>query len=121
MSALVREGMFTAELWISFSSLVRSYTAVASLNLKLPVNVVADELNLTASAGAARLCFQFDPASGAGNWLLRGGREEMSGRFELLPEGRMALEGKLLDLDHAAIDFAAALMQAAANPAGTGL
>ena len=123
MSVPVEESMLATELWVSFGSLVRSYAAAASLNLGEPAEVAIDGNQIEAAAGAAVLSIQYDPGSRRGSWLLRaaGSGQESSGEFELLPDGRVSLDGRTIDLDHAAIDFAAALMQAAARPAGSGL
>ena len=110
--------MIEAELWVSFASLLRSYVAAASLNLAAEVTVDADEGSIRIATGEAALAMQVDPRSGAGYWQLTGSATAMQGRFILLHDGRVALDGKMLDLDHAAIDFAAALMQAASASAG---
>jgi hypothetical protein len=110
--------MIEAELWISFASLLRSYVAAASLNSAAEVKVDADEGSIRIATGGATLAMQLDPQSGAGYWELRGCSPALQGRFILLHDGRIALDGKMLDLDHAAIDFAAALMQAASMSAG---
>lgn len=109
--------MLSVELWISFTSLLRGYVAAASLNFDASAEVVATENSISISAGRTRLEMQYQPATGAGNWSLRGSSQAMQGRFALLPDGRIELDGSTLDLDHAAIDFAAALTQAAAQSA----
>jgi hypothetical protein len=123
VSVPVQESMLATELWVSFGSLLRSYTAAASLNLAKPAEVAIEGNRIEAVAGAAVLSIQYDPERRTGQWVLRAGTSceepENSGAFELLPEGAILLEGRTIDLDHAAIDFAAALMLAAAKPAGT--
>ena len=109
--------MLSIELWISFTSLLRGYVAAANLNFGASSEVIATENSIAVSAGKARLEMQYQPATGAGNWGLRGSGRKTQGRFALLPDGRIELDGNTLDLDHAAIDFAAALMQAAAPSA----
>lgn len=108
--------MPATELWISFTSLLRSYAAAAGLNTAEPAKIVATADTMIATAGSARLEMQYDATHWAGNWSLRSADQpESQGQFTLLPEGRIELDGTTLDLDHAAIDFAAALMQAAAT------
>ena len=109
--------MIEAELWVSFASLLRSYVAAASLNSAAEVIVNSTESSIRISTGDASLAMQVDPQSGAGYWQLAGSLD-LQGRFILLHDGRIALDGKMLELDHAAIDFAAALMQAASTSAG---
>ena len=109
--------MLSIELWISFTSLLRAYVAAAGLHGGESAEVAATENSISITAGHARLAMQYEPATGAGNWVLHGTIPQMRGRFELLPDGRIELDGTTLDLDHAAIDFAAALMQAAAQSA----
>ncbi len=104
--------MLTTELWISFTSLLRSYVAAAGLDSGSPADVRETGDSIAVALGGARLEMRYEPASGEGNWRLRGSAEEVQGRFALLPEGRFSLDGTVLDLDHAAIDFAAALKQA---------
>lgn len=105
--------MIEAELWVSFASVLRSYVAAASLNADAAFAVDSSESSISITAGGAVLAVKVDPQSGAGYWQLTGSATTMQGRFILLHDGRIALDGKMLDLDHAAIDFAAALIQAA--------
>lgn len=105
--------MIEAELWVSFASVLRSYVAAASLNSAATFTVDSSENSIRIATGEAVLALQVDPQTGAGYWQLAGSATAMEGRFILLHDGRIALDGKMLDLDHAAIDFAAALMQAA--------
>lgn len=105
--------MIEAELWVSFASVLRSYVAAASLHSAAAFTVDSTENSISIAAGGAVLAFQVDPQEGAGYWRLSGPATAMQGQFILLHDGRIALDGKMLELDHAAIDFAAALMQAA--------
>ena len=105
--------MIEAELWVSFASVLRSYVAAASLNSAAAFTVDSSENSISIATGEALLALRVDPRTGAGDWQLTGYATEMQGRFILLHDGRIALDGNMLDLDHAAIDFAAALMQAA--------
>ena len=110
--------MLESELWVSFVSLLRSYTAAAQLSSGDTVQFEETENSITAASGHARFDMQCDLRTGAGNWQLRSDHEgKMQGRFQLLHDGRIALDDKTLDLDHAAIDFAAALQAAASRQA----
>jgi hypothetical protein len=107
-----------AELWLSFGSVVRAYAAAAPVTVGPAPDVESTGETIRVTAGAARLEFCRDPKTGAGNWQLTSGEARVAqGRFQLLSEGRIDIEGKALDLDHAAIDLVALAMNAAANPA----
>lgn len=100
----IGETMLYAELWRSFASVVQAYAALAGGT----VEVTAAEQEMILSAGPARLKLRLDLPSGAGNWQLRSGEDVTGqGRLEMLPEGRIAVDGKAIDLDHAAIDLVA--------------
>ena len=59
-----------------------------------------------------------DPYDSIGSWSLSSGMgQQTRGRLALLPEGRIDIDGTVLDLDHAAIDLVASLMNAAAGSA----
>jgi hypothetical protein len=104
-----------AELWLSFGSLLRAYAALHA-DPAPQVETTADTIRVI--AGDAQLEMRCDPETGAGNWSLTCGATTLTqGRLKLLPEGRIDLDGKTLDLDHAAIDLVASVMNAAANPA----
>jgi hypothetical protein len=117
MSAVAEETMLSAELWLSFSSLVRAYAAAASVNAGPAAEVEVAVETLRVTVGAACLEMRCSPETGAGNWTISRGEAVLTqGRLELLPEGRIALDGKTLDLDHAAIDLVASVVNAATNP-----
>ncbi|MGC2637726.1 MAG: hypothetical protein WA294_11150 [Acidobacteriaceae bacterium] len=119
MSAAAAEPMLEKELWVSFVSLLRGYVAAASLHSGESAEVEEAENSVAIRAGDASFEIRVNPQNGAGNWQLRNSHEgKMQGRFQLLAEGRIALDAKTLDLDHAAIDFAGALMAAAARREG---
>ena len=118
MSATLADPMIEQELWVSFVSLMRGYAAAASLNSREAVEVELHEHSITLGIGHASFDMQVNPLTGAGNWQLRSSHEgKTQGRFQLLPDGRIALDAKTLDLDHAAIDFVGALVAAAARKA----
>jgi hypothetical protein len=114
VSAVAEERVLFAELWLSFGSLVRAYAAAASVNAGPGPEVEAAGNTIRVTAGAARLEVRCDPETGAGNWRLNCGAQ---GLLQILHEGRVALDGETLDLDHAAIDLIALVMNAATNPA----
>lgn len=114
MSAVAEETMLSAELWLSFGSVVRAYAAAASVDVRPAAQVEAAGDTIRVTAGSARLEMKCDLETGAGNWTLnRGDAVLAQGRFETLPEGRIHIDGKTLDLDHAAIDLVAFVMNAA--------
>jgi len=118
MSAAAEETMLSAELWLSFASLVRAYAAVASANAGPTPKVTVTGETIRVAAGSARLEMRCDPKTGAGNWTMSRGEALLTqGRLDLLPEGSIALDGKPLDLDHAAIDLVASVVNAAASSA----
>lgn len=105
--------MLLTELWLSFASVMRSYAAAGSPT----AGVAVMEDSIVVISGAAQLAMYVDPRSGAGNWQLqREGATTVKGTFALLPEGRIEVEGRALDLDHAAIDFVALVKQAGNEP-----
>lgn len=110
MSAPVADAIL-AELWVSFVSMLRSYAGAAALNGGAGPEVEAAEFAVVVTAGGARLTMDVDAAGGQGKWSLAASQ----GSFVLLPEGRIAVDGKTLDLDHAALDFLALLTEAAAG------
>jgi hypothetical protein len=114
----IEDRMLFAELWLSFGSLVRAYAAAASANGGPSAEIESAGNTIRVTAGSARLEVICDPETGAGHWQLISGETAMTqGRLELLHEGCIALGGKTLDLDHAAIDLIAVAMNAATNPA----
>lgn len=103
-----------SELWLSFAGLVRAYAASAALNANVLVEVVATEDAVAVMAGQARLALRINAAAGSGEWELRtASTTSAHGRFALLPEGRIELDGAETELDHAAIDLVALTMRAA--------
>jgi hypothetical protein len=107
--------MIETELWVSFVSLLRSYFAVGALDGKTTAHIEASATSIVLTANAARLELGCDPQTGEGNWLLQNSASQSHGRFTLLPDGRLTLDDKTLELDHAAIDLVAALMKASTS------
>jgi hypothetical protein len=116
MSVPVAQPMLETELWISFVSLLRSYAAAVTLDGKSSVHVETSETSIILTANAARLEMHCDPQTGEGNWLLQNSAPASQGRFALLPDGRLNLDGNTVELDHAAIDLVAALLKVGTNP-----
>jgi hypothetical protein len=109
----IEETMLSAELWLSFGSVVRAYAAASSVDAALAPEVVMTAELITVTSGALRLDMRVDSQTGAGNWqLLRDETVKVRGQFALLPEGRIDIDGKTLDLDHAAIDLVAFVVSA---------
>ena len=106
MTALAADPMIETELWASFVSLLRSYAAAANLNLREPVRVEEAGDRVVVVAGTTRLTMRFD--AGKVSWEKTGGE---AGSFEFLPEGKIAVGGQVLDLDHVAIEFIDSLVK----------
>ncbi len=100
------ETTLETELWLSFVSLLRSYAAAANLNLREPAVVEEAGDHVIIAAGTTRLVMRF--AAGEVSWE-RIGTEAAVGSFEFLPEGTIAIHGKVQDLDHVAIEFIASV------------
>jgi hypothetical protein len=112
-AATAEDAMLLTELWLSFASVMRSYAAVGDS----AAEIASTQDSIIAISGAAQLAMYVDPQSGAGNWhIQRDGVTTAQGAFVLLPEGRIELDGRPLDLDHAAIDFVALVKQAGNEP-----
>jgi hypothetical protein len=108
----------STELWISFASLLCSYTAARSLNDEESADVAQKGDSIRIVAGNAAMELTRDPHDSIGSWSLSSGMgQQTRGRLALLPEGRIDIDGTVLDLDHAAIDLVASLMNAAAGSA----
>jgi hypothetical protein len=122
MSVLMAEAdtQLAAELWLSFRTVLRSYAAAANLRSEEITRVEWSESDFILVSASARLELKFELASGRGSWHLHTGNEETAhGQFNLLPEGALELDGKVLDLDHAAIDFVGLVTQSS-NPGSAG-
>jgi hypothetical protein len=118
MSILMEESetVLAGELWLSFRSVLRSYVAAANLRSEEAARVEWSEKDVTLTGANASLNLRLDLASGRGSWHLHAaGIETAHGKFELLPEGTLELDGKVQDLDHAAIDFVHRLTQASSS------
>jgi hypothetical protein len=104
--------MIETELWVSFVSMLRSYAAAASLHAG-EVSVTSREDAVELAAGSSELLMRFNPESRIVTWSQRAGeRETATGTFEILMDGRISIGGTARDLDHAAIDFVAAITAA---------
>lgn len=117
-AATTEDTMIFAELWLSFGSLVRAYAAAASVHAGHAADVVVTEQTVSIAAGPARLDMACNSETGVGAWQLTSFETALrQGRLQLLPEGRIALDSKTLELDHAAIDLVASVMRAAKHSA----
>jgi len=108
MSVLMveKETVLAGELWLSFRSVLRSYAAAASLHSEEAARVAWTESAITLTGTKASLELKLDLASGRGSWHLHVVSDETAhGSFDLLPEGAIDIDGRVKDLDHAAIDF----------------
>lgn len=101
-----------AELWISFTSLVRSYVAAHDLAIPIAshaqVEVGARRLRLR--AGRKTLELEFDPARGSGSWAVYENDLDLErGGFEMDENSRVALSDRAgkLELEVAAEAFTA--------------
>jgi hypothetical protein len=113
METLTEPAGLKVELWLSFVSMLRSYAAAASLRGE-EVRVSSERNAVTVSAPENQVEMDFDPDSGVVNWQRRTARHSsMNGVFSLHPDGVIAIDGTTKDLDHAAIDFIAFVMQKA--------
>lgn len=111
MSAGVAEPMLEAELWISFTSLLRSYFAAATLDRAGHAHVEGTDNCVALQLGADRLVIACDPEAGTGTWKIEGAAPEQ-GEFILQADGRVTVDGWTVELDHAAIDLVGRLMRA---------
>jgi hypothetical protein len=108
----------STELWMSFASLLRSYTAARTLNDEQSADMAQEGNSIRIVAGNAAMELTFDPDNSVGSWYLCSSiGQQTRGRLVLLPEGRIDIGGTVLDLDRAAIDLVASLMNAAAGSA----
>ena len=114
---MIEAGRIESELWLSFVSLLRSYFAVATLD-SANASLEANDTSIRLAANAATLELSCDPATGAGKWTLRSAARSNEGRFTLQPDGTIALDGESNEIDMAAIDLVAALMQAGLKQTG---
>jgi len=113
------EAKLAAELWLSFRSVLRVYAAAASLHSEEAARIAWTESDVTLTGTETRLNLKLDLASGRGCWhLCVGGAEAAHGKFDLLPEGTIDLDGKIQDLDHAAIHFVALVAETDKAQAG---
>jgi len=107
MNESLPEPTLESELWFSFVSLLRSYTAAAGLNLDAMPHVEEAENSVAIVATGVRTEMQFDPATRRVEFQMRNdvGTLLTSGSFEILLDGTIEIGGTTKDLDHAAIDF----------------
>jgi hypothetical protein len=101
------------ELWHSFSVLLKSYAAAASLNgvEHGALDLNASSLHIAAGRSILKVGYYF--ALGRGVWsIFIRGKQEL-GNFELHPDGTVSVDNQVLDMDHAAIQIIGVLTSAA--------
>ena len=112
MSTPALASMLETELWLSFVSLLRSYAAAANLNLEEHARIEHAGNSFSIVASAARLELLFDPETRTVSWQMRrDAAHPITGSFAFLPAGAVNINGTIKDLDHAAIDFVAAVTE----------
>jgi len=120
MSTPVTEPTLETEMWVSFVSLLHSYAAACSLNLKEPLRVEEAGTSFAILARDARLEIQFDTGSSAVNWRLHTQYQDpTTGSFKFLSEGTVAIGQTIKDLDQVAIEFVAAVIEQSPSGKGT--
>lgn len=108
MTAPAVASMLETELWLSFVSLLRSYAAAANLNLEEHAQIEHAETSAALIAGPARLELRFNPETSSVTWAKSApAHPRITGSFAFLPEGTIAIGGKIQDLDHVAIELVA--------------
>ncbi len=106
----------STELWVSFASLLRCYTAARSLNGEESADVAQMGDSIRIVAGKVAMELTGGSHNSVGSWSLSSGTgQQTGGRLALLPEGRMDIDGVVLDMDRAAIDLVAVVMNAAGS------
>jgi hypothetical protein len=93
------------ELWVSLASLLRSYTSMHGLNGDRQATVELGEERITVRHGEKRL--ELERAGAVVTWRREDGRE---GRMELMETGRLSFEGREVEMDLMANDWAQELM-----------
>jgi hypothetical protein len=106
----------STELWVSFASLLRCYTAARSLNDEESADVAQMGDSIRIVAGKVAMELTRASHNSVGSWSLSSGTgQQKRGRLALLPEGRIDIDGAVLDMDHAAIDLVTVVMNAAGS------
>lgn len=106
-----------AELWISFTALIRSYVAAHDLAMPVASHVQvedAEQGHLALRSGSRTLALEFDPAQGTGSWAIYDGDPDPDrvldrGGFEIDENSRVAMSDRpgKLELEVAAEAFTA--------------
>jgi hypothetical protein len=111
VSAAAAEPMLSAELWVSFVSMLRAYAAAANLSSN-KIWVHSTENSVTISAFAVQIEMRFNVNSPEGTWEKRvAGHPVFPGTFTIEPEGTIRINGAVKDFDHAAIDLIASVTE----------
>jgi hypothetical protein len=102
------ETAVTAELWVSFVSLVRSYAGVAGLHGGDSVDVTVAGTSVVLCTDLVECSMRLARRTGTVSWILREVTREMAaGRFELRPDGKIEQDGQSQEMDSVAIDMVA--------------
>lgn len=112
MSPALSESDVHVELWRSFSSVLKAYAAAASLNGTEHHVDDLDEEDLEIEAAGRKLYILFHVPTRRGRWSVGGGGFDERGHFQLTDDGAVMLEGRVLDMDHGAIELIARLTRA---------
>ena len=110
MTASATEERVQSLLCQAFAALVHGYTGVAALHDGKEAAFEETGTGIRVDVDGAQLELRYDPRTGAGEWHI-GGHAGLNrqGRFELQPDGTIALDGTAMEMDHAAIDLSALL------------
>jgi hypothetical protein len=101
------------ELWHSFSVLLKSYSAAASMSGLSQGVLELSPHSLNIVATSTTLAVGYFPAVGKGTWSVRGRGSEEHGAFEFNHDGTVVLDEAEIDMDHAAIQLLGSLTRAA--------
>ena len=119
MSAVALEPVLAEELWVSFTSLLRSYAGVAGLHRGDAVDVTVAGHAVVLSADVVECSIRLSRRTATVSWNLREvTQERATGRFELLPDGRICQDGVEQEMDSVAIDMVARVRDRAHARAG---
>ena len=94
----------------AFGALVHAYAGVAALHDGKEAVFAETGNGIRVDVEGAQLELSYDPQTGIGDWHI-GDHSGLNrqGHFELQSDGTVALDGTLMEMDHAAIDLSALL------------
>ena len=110
MSETATEQRVQSLLCHAFAALVHAYAGVAALHDGKEAAFEETEDGVRVEVEGFQLKLHFDPQTGIGEWHI-GGHSGLNrqGHFELQSDGTIALDGTVMEMDHAAIDLSALL------------